>query len=281
MKTFDNWISEIEQATVRGTTSTSDIPSTALSFCQEVASKFGAALDDLVNLLTMGDNGSQLLETIYAMYTSTSNSAHKQHLLDVFSSTAEPMWNDLSKWVNEGMPLPSAFSADVDHIGSNMDDDEESLDLDFFIRRDEDVSWTDEDFWENGYVIGNEGWPEWMGDTQDMILEAGKAKGLLRGLLGRVDRPRTGPSLKSPFEERMSDSTQPADIPLVLRDHLLPTCQITIFQLRRVLEEDCGLEQHLDAIEGAMYLSGYDAMDRWSSGLYDQVSGSLRSPSCD
>lgn len=56
-----------------------------------------------------------------------------------------------------------------------LDDGEWEFDRDFFIKCDKDVLWVDEDFWECGFVVGDEGWFLWMGDEIGvMVMEVGK-----------------------------------------------------------------------------------------------------------
>lgn len=273
MQDFDSWISEIEMAMVRGTTSTSPIPSTALALCRDVDEKYGSQLDDLESLLPLADDAHTLLDAIYTLYSSPAHLSARRHLLELFLATVEPTWGSLGDWLIDGMPLPSSMSGDVETIHTHLEEDERLLEPDYFIKRDRDVSWTDEDFWEAGYIAPEDEWPEWMGETRDMVLEAGKARGLLKGLLGNAGDAGRWMTLRKLVDEfSLGAPMSVINFGHLIRDALEPRCRITMFQLRRVLEEDCGLDQHLDAIEGVMYLQAHDAMDRWLSGLYDQVS---------
>lgn len=156
---------------------------------------------------------------------------------------------------------------------SNMSDEERPLDAEFFIKRDRDVSWVDEDFWEAGHVISNDGWPLWLdqGDLKDLVLEAGKARGLLRNLGGdQGDHDVLGawPSLHSLL---VTEYTSVEVIASRLAEHLEPMCHLALVQLRRVLTEDCAMDGHLDAVEGLLYMRGFDVMDQWTGWLFGQV----------
>jgi gamma-tubulin complex component 5 len=111
-----------------------------------------------------------------------------------------------------------------------------------------------------------------MGETREAVMEAGKARGLLKGLLEEDESKHGWKTLHQlVVDAREGQSGASVDLDTLVQDHLGPICQITNFRLRRVLEEECGLEQHLDAIEGITYFAGHDAIDRWTSALLDQV----------
>lgn len=267
---FDAWIGEIETASIRGVRAGSDIPATPAALISAIQQRWSSKLDSLTALRAVAADPSQLVDAVFASYESTPSSASRYHLRDLFIRTATPVWSSLRSWLIDGMPLPSSF-LDIDEINLSLDGDERPLDSELFIKRDRDVAWTDEDFWEAGYVADPEnGWPTWMGETMAKVLEAGKARGLLKGLLGEPSQVDGWRPL-SVILAASSDGDAVHDIPVTIQDALDPLCQITIFQLRRVLDEECGLEQHLEAIEGMMFGRASDTADRFFAGLFNQV----------
>ena len=278
VESVDGWISNIETAFACGSPVDDSIPSTPLSLLAELDRTFGDRLDGIVSLIPLSDDPIVLLNSIHSMYTSFADSAYRQHSLDLFLRTVRPVWTVLGRWIVDGMPVPRSLSADEVTGQIDLDAEEGTIDPEIWIKRDRDVSWTDEDFWETGYVVGEGGWPEWMGDTRDMVLEAGKARGLLRGMMGGDQDNERWDELRSIIErdaEQRGKDSQAGDLVnlgRLIEDHIAPICQITIFQLRRVLEEDCGLEQHLEAVEGVMYLKGHWSMAHWLDTLHTRVS---------
>lgn len=270
LQDFDAWIGEIETASVRGVQADSDIPSTPISLLNAFRLRWSSRLNSMTALQELSSEPAQLIDAILASYETAPSSADQRHLLNLFVCTAAPVWLSLRSWLVDGMPLPSSF-LDIDEVNHSLDGDERPLDPELFIKRDRDVMWTDEDFWESGYIAdpGN-GWPAWMGETMTKVLESGKARGLLRGLVGEVwhvDGWRT-------LQEICSDGSRAetvVDIPKAIEDTLGPLCQITIFQLRRALNEECGLDQHLEAIEGVMFGRAYATVERFFAVLYSQV----------
>ena len=266
---LDTWVSGIESAFVSGAPPGSHVPSTPISLIKRLEDDFAGRLDDLTSLLPLTDDPAVLLNSIHAMLLAAPSGRVKAQTLDLFVKTAAPMWSMLRQWLVVGMPLPTSLTSEEDYT-LQLDDDEQPIDAEFFIKRDRDVSWTDEDFWEAGYIPDPEAdWPDWMGETRDLVLEAGKARGLLKGLVGEEDGISSSDGWIS-LRDLTIDSQ--ADIAREIEGFLAPLCRIASFQLRRVLDEEYGLEQHLEAIEGVMLLRAHDTMDHYLSWLYNQVS---------
>lgn len=57
-----------------------------------------------------------------------------------------------------------------------------------------------------------------------------------------------------------------------IRTYLAPRMKIPTVRLRRVLEEDCGLGAHLEAIDGVFFMAGHDVWNDWTAWLFQQVS---------
>nr|XP_031859138.1 uncharacterized protein CI109_005488 [Kwoniella shandongensis]KAA5526210.1 hypothetical protein CI109_005488 [Kwoniella shandongensis] len=281
---FDTWLSEQEAAfTLGSVTGTASAASTPLLLNLELEKQHAPLLEHLSSFIPHSRSPTILLNLIYSTIISlnqTMSSHHLPALHYIFLLSAQPTWRILGKWLRHGMPIPSSLT-DPEQSTFSTFDDETELDQEFFITRDRDVSWADEDFWECGFVVGGEGWPLWMGEeVGEMVLEAGKARGLLRSLLGNVASVEEWSSLNEvvglPTSTLGHDNGaglgyETVDILESVTTHLKPMCQITQFHLRRVLDEECGLDQHLDAIEGMMYLKGFEVMHDWALGLFDKV----------
>ena len=279
MQDFDEWIATLEASFTMGVSWEESgyiiAAATPLSLKFALEERFGAMLDCLASLLDITDSATLLLNTIYTTHLTSSLSSLPiaDTLLWLFKRTAAPTWAMLGDWLHKGMPVPASLtttSSDSDY-NLSLFDDERQLDSEFFIERDRDVSWTDEDFWEGGFVDGPEGWPMWLGEeTREWILETGKARGLLRSL----DSGANDTESWKPLEQVLHHpaNTLQIHIPSTIAEYLSPTCQVTAFHLRRVLDEDCGLAAHLDAIEGLMFMRAYDVTDEWASWLFTQVS---------
>lgn len=263
MGIIDEWVAKLELIIVRGSTKTQ--VSTPLSLRLELDTKFGDMLDHLSSLIPYAYEPIILLNALYAILQTISTG--RQALHEIFVSSATPLWETLGDWLVRGMPIPKSL-IDVE----SRSDAERPLDREFWIHRDWDVSWTDEDFWEAAFILKNER-PEWISDeSMEATLEAGKARGLLRGLLG-----------SEPGQDDVEEWTALSDLLIVGSDnhkddlgqtisaYLTPRCQMTTFHLRRVLDDDCGLQAHLEAIDGLFYGKGLDAIQSWTEWLFAQV----------
>jgi len=259
---LDTWLSELELASVRGTADTT--ASTPLSLQRQLDERYGVMLDCLSSLLPYAGEHNDLLNALYSMINTTPQ--YRSELVQVFVATASPIWTMLGDWLIRGMPIPRSL-VDLD----TTSDFERKLDPEFWVHRDQDVSWADEDFWEAAFLLREEK-PAWI-DNQvlDLVLEAGKARGLLRGLLGRdvEDSSEEWQSLADLVNEEEMDHFDLAEI---VSEHLKPICQLTTFHLRRTLDEDCGLQEHLEAIDGLFYLKGFSTLQPWIAWLFSQVS---------
>ena len=222
-------------------------------------------LDCLSAALPYAETPNDLLNALYSMINSIPR--YRSELLKIFVTTAAPIWAMLGDWLNRGMPIPRSF-IDLD----TTSDDERKLASEFWVYRDQDVSWADEDFWEAAFLLRDES-PAWIDDqVLDLVLEAGKARGLLRGLLGQeldVDSPEEW----VPLDELVGrEDVDHFDLVDTISNHLTPICQLTTFHLRRTLDEDCGLQAHLEAIDGLFYLRGFSTLQPWTEWLFAQAS---------
>jgi gamma-tubulin complex component 5 len=266
----DTWIADIELAFVRGSLPSDPNfgkGSTPLSLGREMDDRFGTVLECLSSLLPHATDPNDLLNALYSMLKTIPT--HRTELLEVFISTAEPIWVMLGDWLIRGMPIPRSL-IDLDSVS----DDERRLDPEFWVYRDQDVSWADEDFWEAAFILKNNK-PAWIESrVLEMVLEAGKARGLLRGLLGRdlEDTAEAWHSLRHLVG--LAGKADHFDLADLMSNHLTPICQLTTFHLRRTLDDDCGLQAHLDAIDGLFYHRGFTTLQPWTEWLFSQVNTS-------
>jgi gamma-tubulin complex component 5 len=261
---LDTWLSELELAFVRGTVDTT--ASTPLSLHRQIDERYGVMLDCLSSLIPYTSAPNDLLNALYSMINTTP--LYRSELVQVFVATATPTWAMLGDWLIRGMPIPRSL-IELDTVS----DLERKLDPEFWVYRDQDVSWADEDFWEAAFLLREER-PAWIDNSvMDLVLESGKARGLLRGLLGRDIEDSSGGwrSLSDLVEGEEMDHF---DLSEIVSEHLKPICQLTTFHLRRTLDEDCGLQEHLEAIDGLFYLKGFSTLQPWTEWLFSHVCSS-------
>ena len=265
---LDTWLSELELAFVRGTVDTT--ASTPLSLHRQLDERYGVMLDCLSSLIPYTSAPNDLLNALYSMINTTPR--YRSELVQVFVATATPTWAMLGDWLIRGMPIPRSL-IELDTVS----DLERKLDPEFWVHRDQDVSWADEDFWEAAFLLREEK-PAWIDDqVLDLVLEAGKARGLLRGLLGRqIEESSEGWRSLADLVE--GEEMEHFDLSEIVSEHLKPVCQLTTFHLRRTLDEDCGLQEHLEAIDGLFYLKGYSTLQPWTEWLFSQVSTAPHTP---
>lgn len=265
---MDDWVANLELAIVRGS-NISEV-STPLSLRLELDMKFGNMLDHLSSVLPYADEPILLLNAIHAILQTLSTD--RRALCEVFITTVAPLWETLGDWLMRGMPIPRSL-IDVE----SRSDAERPLDREFWISRDQDVSWADEDFWDAAFILQNDR-PDWIDDELlEATLEAGKARGLLRGLLG-YELTQGEDEDWTPLSDLLGlgDDDDRDDPSGTIARYLSPRCQMTTFHLRRVLDEDCGLQAHLEAIDGLFYHKGIDAIQSWRDWLFSQVSNPAR-----
>jgi len=265
---LDTWLSELELAFTRGIVDpTVSTASTPLSLNRQLDEKYGVMLECLSDVLPYASDPNDLLNALYSMIKTTPR--YRSELLQVFVATASPIWSMLGDWLIRGMPIPRSL-IDID----TLSDLERKLDSEFWVHRDQDVSWADEDFWEAAFLLREEK-PAWIdGQVLDLVLEAGKARGLLRGLLGREVEDTSEPW--RPLADLVAEEeSEHFDLLEIVSEHLKPICQLTTFHLRRTLDEDCGLQEHLEAIDGLFYLRGFSTLQPWVEWFFSQVGISL------
>ncbi|ODO09297.1 hypothetical protein I350_02897 [Cryptococcus amylolentus CBS 6273] len=284
MEGFASWLADLETAFTKGVPKISGLPSTAatpLQLQRDLERLYASLLQHLSAFLPHSHSPTLLLNLMYTTITNlqqTNDTKHLPALRRLFLRSAEPSWRMIGRWLQHGMPVPLAL-ADPEQVALStlsLDDGERKLDPEFFIERDRDVSWADEDFWECGFVVGDEGWPAWIGDeTGEMLLEAGKARGLLKTLSDSRDMTMADQWLS--FEDVLSlpdgkaSDEKNVDILEKIGEYLQPICELARLHLRRVLDEECGLELHLEAIEGVLFAKAVDVLHDWTDVLFQKV----------
>lgn len=263
LTSMEDWVADLELTFVRGTTDRQLI-STPLSLRIDLDTRFGTMLDHLSSVLPCANEPIDLLNSLYAVHQSTSPE-YKGSMLEVFASTATPLWESFGEWLIKGMPIPRSLIDIESHS-----DVERKLVPEFWVYRDHDASWTDEDFWDAAFVFRDTR-PDWIEpEVLEAALEAGKARGLLRGLLGPgVEDDEEG--AWTSLNELLGEGATHTDVAKSIGAYLSPKCQLTTVHLRRVLDEDCGLQAHLNAIDGLFYMRGVDVLQPWTEWLFLQV----------
>lgn len=89
--------------------------------------------------------------------------------------------------------------------------------------------------------------------------------------------PPRQPSLPSiftlpPSHPQPPDFVPSPDISLLLSDHLSPLLLLLQYKLHRVLIEECGLMEHLEAIEGLYLMRKGECIGDWCEGIWEKVS---------
>lgn len=269
LNNLGTWIADLESAFMGSGISTSTVVpgaiSTTLLLQLELTNKFGDLLDHLCDLIPFTSSANGLLNAIYGAICAPTSLLSRPALVDIFIRSATPMWRLLGDWLVGGMPVPDSLTCGDADIALQGWDDERPLNPEFLIQRDRDSSWSDEDFWEAGYVIDEEGWPAWLHGTQEMVLEGGKSRGLLRSLSTANTETGEWQALEAiidPFT---------ADIPHALSEYLTPFCKNSQNLLGEVLEWDCELQKHLLAIDALTLMRGTVVVDDWAEWLFDQM----------
>ncbi|KAL1410217.1 hypothetical protein Q8F55_004222 [Vanrija albida] len=269
---LDAWVAELESTFMGAQPVTSAIvpissaASTPLVLSMEFTRRYGDLINYLRDLIPFADDSNELLNAIYGSISDLTSQPVRSELIDIFVQTATPMWRLLRSWLVDGMPVPESLKTHDADLALQAVDDELPLSPEFFIRRDRDSAWSDEDFWEAGFVVVDGGWPSWLQDTEEEIMEGGKAMGLLRSL-SLMDNTRhdwVG------LDEIVTHDTQ--NIPQALADYLLPICTHNQALLAQVLEWDCALQRHLTAIDGLTLMRGPVVANEWADWLFEQMS---------
>ncbi|CAK9786531.1 hypothetical protein CC85DRAFT_326116 [Cutaneotrichosporon oleaginosum] len=253
------WVAEREAAFLG---SSSQSVSTPLALQREFA-RFGDVLAALCDLVPLTNSPLALLDALYRATISPVARDIRPQLTDVFARAAAPMWRMTGEWLVQGMPVPESLASQEADLALQDDDTERALPPEFYIQRDRDAAWIDEDFWDAGFVAP--AWPAWL--REHAVLEGGKARGLLRSLpaegthAGEAEAWRSLPDLISADQ----------DIGDALCAFVAPICGRAQSLLAATLARECGLHAHLAAIDGLSLMRACDVLDTWADWLFRQM----------
>ncbi|KAL7419774.1 hypothetical protein Q5752_005690 [Cryptotrichosporon argae] len=305
LEDLGHWVADLETDFLRGTNS-EDAPAasaTPLVLKRELELTRTPVLESLQSFLPLAPNPTTLLNAIYAFLPAYPS------LGAIFLTAAEPTWAMLGAWLTRGMPVPDALRHDADvltvdvggagELGADaFADGERAVPHEFWVKRDRDVGWADEEFWDEGFVQAEPG-PQWIdAETRKLVLEAGKARGLLKSLTDEGGDEPSWPRLATvieafmdahsgsqsmryrPISDEVRDQAQarrstptPQDIADAVCAHIEPVARLAQVTLRRILDDECGLRAHLDAIEGVLLFraEGFAVVDAWAGWLFAQM----------
>lgn len=253
------WVAKREEAFLGADEQTVSSP---LMLEREFA-RIGDILDALCDLLPLTGSPVPLLDALYEATTSPVAWGIRPVLTDVFTQAAAPMWRMTGDWLIQGMPVPESLSSQEADLALQEDDTERPLPTEFFIQRDRDAAWVDEDFWEAGFVVSLEGWPVWLAGVRADVLEGGKARGLLHSLPATHEAETW-----RPLSELLSPEGDIAD---ALCAFVEPICRRSQALLAATLERECGLQANLAAIDGLSLMRAFDVLDTWADWLFGQM----------
>lgn len=261
---ISTWVADAEAAFL-GAKAVS-MTSTPLQLSRDFNLRFGTLMEHLQDFVHFAYSAKGLLDAIYnAVVSPTTDETVRPALMKLFIDSATPMWEHLGDWIMCGMPIPaSLLASDVD-LALQEADDERPLSPEFFIQRDFDSAWSDEDFWEVGFAVSDEGWPSWLEGTQDLVMEGGKARGLLSSLTRNAQAPEGWAELDS----ILKPGTQ--NIVHRLTEYVEPLCRQSQRQLSEVLDRDCSLQEHLRAIDSLTLMQAPVVIEQWADWLFDAM----------
>ncbi|KAM6496155.1 Spc97 / Spc98 family domain containing protein [Amanita muscaria] len=221
-------------------------------------------------------------------------------LMRVFVQAAEPVWSMMGNWLRDGMSF--GFGLDDGRL-----DDEffiESTGLGFGMIG---PGLLDPDFWKEGYSLredvesvtgGNAGKdkkvkaiPMFLEHVAEPVLSAGRAVGLLRALgtslsVENQDRWMTfhslvssgeqfpGPSRSDHVVHRRAEKLFAVSVDTLSRliyDGLAPRCDAAGALLAKILVEECGLWDHLRAMEDLYFMRRGDAMSHFTDLVFAKM----------
>lgn len=239
--------------------------STPLQLSHDFTKRFGELMEHLRDFIHFASSANGLLDAIFSAIVSPTTGSVRSALIKLFIQTATPMWRLLGDWIMLGMPVPtSLLTCDVD-LALQEADDERLLSPEFFIQRDRDSAWSDEDFWEVGYVIPDHGWPQWLEGAQETVMEGGKARGLLLSLTRDAKTMGNWADLAT----IISPDTQ--DISHTLVSYVEPFCNQSQTLLSEILGRDCALQGHLRAIDGLTLMQAPVVIEQWAEWLFSAM----------
>ncbi|KAF9480708.1 hypothetical protein BDN70DRAFT_877276 [Pholiota conissans] len=250
-----------------------------------------------------------LLDTLFAnvqLHMERGDTVTSDALMRIFVRTAEPVWGMVGKWLKNGMGL----GLGVGTGGKPGMADE--LDDEFFIESSGvgvgmmGMGLLDPEFWKEGYALREgvtygeseqptasgpphrKAIPLFLEHVSQLVLETGKAVGLLRAL---GERPLSNAFNNwKTFSDIVSSETRTANgvaekniglfsvsidtLSRLIYDGLLPHYEATGMRLVKVLIDECSLWKHVDAIEDLLLMRRGDAVSHFVDVLFIKMDSS-------
>jgi gamma-tubulin complex component 5 len=229
-------------------------------------------------------------------------------LMRIFVKTAEPVWEMCGRWLRVGMGLVlSGGGRNVETDGLNEEFFIEEKIVRFVFGGEPFMGLLHPDFWREAYglregVVGvsdedhededplvnkqqQKAVPTFLEHVAEMILQTGKAVGLIRALDSNVDVfdnsgwesfeefivARNVEGNESSAKKNLF-SVSIDTLSRLIYDRLLPHCQEVGHALTKLLVDECGLWKHLEAIENLFLMRRGDAMSHFIDVVFNKVS---------
>ncbi|KIJ13301.1 hypothetical protein PAXINDRAFT_117334 [Paxillus involutus ATCC 200175] len=312
IQAFDRWCAEKEAAICRARAGIGDsLVVSLLSLDKDVRDTFAGTFDVLLDILRRlvacicqsHDRLDQAVWNLASMPTRVPSAAVSALLLDllseaaeeqssmgnmatstslsaVFAKTAEPVWDTIGKWLQDGMPIRNAW----DSV-----DDVQTIDDELFIE-DNELLVMDPDFWAEGYVLrkpvtlederNQSAVPTFLGRVVHRTLGAGKAVGLLR-TMGIHFSSEHAMEAESPhldwrsftefFEFNAAAIRDSESLSHLIEEEVSSYCLAAGMRLSRVLTEECDLARHIAAIEGLFLMTRGDVLSNFTDVLFAKM----------
>ncbi|KAF5322471.1 hypothetical protein D9619_000707 [Psilocybe cf. subviscida] len=247
-----------------------------------------------------------LLDTLFTSvqrHTERRDHITSDALMFVFVRTAEPAWNMLGNWLKNGMGLglnvsTGGKSGMVDDLDEEFFIESNGVGIGIM-----GMGLLDPEFWSEAYSLrsstaegdeaatrdqtvdyglGRKSTPRFLEHVAELVLSTGKAVGLLRAL-GEPSIAMTFNNWKSfaslvGAEGKGTDGTKNSTTGLfsvsvdtlsqLIHDGLLPQCQAVGTRLVKILVHDCGVWDHLEAIQDLFFMRKGDAMSHFVDVLF-------------
>ena len=251
-----------------------------------------------------------LLDTLLASvqrHTERRDQITSDALMFVFVRTAEPAWNMLGNWLRNGMGLGLNISTGgksgmVDDLDEEFFIESNGVGIGIM-----GMGLLDPEFWSEAYSLrsstptsddsanqdltvdygpARKSTPRFLEHVAELVLSTGKAVGLLRALgepsiamtfnnwksfaslVGAEGKDTNGANKDSPvglFSVSVDTLSQ------LIYDGLLPQCEAVGARLVKILVHDCGVWDHLEAIQDLFFMRKGDAMSHFVDVLFTKV----------
>lgn len=305
---FDKWCAEREEricSSQRGESSSNRVVS-LLSLEKEVGVRLARTFHILLRIVSSIEARRDRLpaSTLSALVLNTLLEAVRtrsaigdintaQALMDIWRESTESLWENLRRWLRDGIPIRSGFEGETYTTKPTWDEKE------FFIRINSLVDLGSPDFWESGYTLlpchqnpmsgnlGGEGGAEESGvpiflqHVVEDILAAGKAIGLLRALnmvhLVGEDWLEGWSDFRT-LTENLSLRSLDEVLENLISEALVPLCRLAQSWFRTVLVDDCNLWKHVECLEQVYLMTRGDAMSHFGEILFNRVCFQIGDP---